>query len=135
MVSAFGGILVMIGFMMIAGSANDCDGACMEYANTLGEMALIIFLMMKRMQRVLCSPYIIGRWDIFPLKNMIGILVVMILERLKLQKQYSKTTYLRLINNAEVAYQRCVASGSEWGQNYWRTVINELLRKAQLTVH
>jgi hypothetical protein len=44
MVSAFGGILVMIGFMMIAGSANDCDGACMEYANTLGEMALIIFL-------------------------------------------------------------------------------------------
>ena len=34
----------MVGFMMIAGSANDCDGACMEYANTLGEMAFLVFL-------------------------------------------------------------------------------------------
>ena len=29
------------GIMMIAGSANDCDGACMEQANTLGEMISI----------------------------------------------------------------------------------------------
>ena len=44
MVSAFGGILVIIGFMMIAGSANDCDGKCIENANTLSEMALLVFL-------------------------------------------------------------------------------------------
>ena len=25
----------------MAGSANDCDGACMDTANTLGEMALV----------------------------------------------------------------------------------------------
>ena len=44
MVSVIGGFLVMVGFMMIAGSANDCDGACMENANTLGEMAFLVFL-------------------------------------------------------------------------------------------
>ena len=26
---------------MIAGSANDCDGACMETANTIGEMLIV----------------------------------------------------------------------------------------------
>ena len=26
---------------MMAGSANDCDGACMETANTIGEMLTI----------------------------------------------------------------------------------------------
>ena len=57
------------------------------------------------------------------------------MRRWTLQQQYSKTTYLRLIDNAEAAYLRCVASGSKWGQNYWRTVISELLRKAELTVH
>jgi len=27
--------------MAMAGSANDCDGACMETANTLGEMLIV----------------------------------------------------------------------------------------------
>ena len=30
--------------MAMAGSANDCDGACMETANTFGEMLLIAFV-------------------------------------------------------------------------------------------
>jgi hypothetical protein len=29
---------IFIGLVVAAGSANDCDGACMEQANTLGEM-------------------------------------------------------------------------------------------------
>jgi Co/Zn/Cd efflux system component len=29
---------------MMAGSANDCDGACMETANTLTEMLMVAFL-------------------------------------------------------------------------------------------
>ena len=33
--------LGFIGFVMIAGSAGDCDGACMDQANTLGEMLAI----------------------------------------------------------------------------------------------
>ena len=33
-----GAALVLIGIMMVAGSAGDCDGKCMEYANSLGEM-------------------------------------------------------------------------------------------------
>jgi len=28
----------------MAGSANDCDGACMETANTLSEMLMVAFL-------------------------------------------------------------------------------------------
>ena len=31
------GILVVVGLMMAAGSGGDCDGKCMEYANTIGE--------------------------------------------------------------------------------------------------
>ena len=31
------GILVVVGLMMAAGAGGDCDGKCMEYANTLGE--------------------------------------------------------------------------------------------------
>ena len=31
------GSLVVVGLMMAAGSGGDCDGKCMEYANTLGE--------------------------------------------------------------------------------------------------
>jgi hypothetical protein len=31
-----------IGFFMITGSAGDCDGACMDQANTMGEMLLLI---------------------------------------------------------------------------------------------
>ena len=29
----FGSLLVIFGLMVMAGSANDCDGKCMEYAN------------------------------------------------------------------------------------------------------
>jgi hypothetical protein len=42
--TVIGGILVFVGLMMMAGSANDCDGACMEQANTIGEMILVALL-------------------------------------------------------------------------------------------
>jgi hypothetical protein len=35
---------IFMGLMMVAGSAGDCDGACMENANTLGEMMAIILM-------------------------------------------------------------------------------------------
>ena len=38
-----GGTMIALGLMAVAGSANDCDGACMETANTLGEMMFIVF--------------------------------------------------------------------------------------------
>ena len=41
MKTIIGSILLGFGIMMMAGSANDCDGACMETANTLGEMLTI----------------------------------------------------------------------------------------------
>ena len=31
-------LLILIGIFMIAGSAGDCDGKCMDQANTLSEM-------------------------------------------------------------------------------------------------
>ena len=34
-------VLIAVGIMAMAGSANDCDGACMETANTLGEMLVV----------------------------------------------------------------------------------------------
>lgn len=34
--------VAVVGFMMIAGSAGDCDGKCMEQANTIGEMLTAI---------------------------------------------------------------------------------------------
>jgi len=37
----FGAISLVMGIMVAAGSAGDCDGKCMEYANTLPEMLLI----------------------------------------------------------------------------------------------
>lgn len=40
-VNGIAGILIVVGIMAMAGSANDCDGACMETANTLGEMLTI----------------------------------------------------------------------------------------------
>tara|TARA_R100001510_G_C7569246_1_gene146297 strand:- start:392 stop:532 length:141 start_codon:yes stop_codon:yes gene_type:complete len=43
----------------------------------------------------------------------------------------AKVDYERLIDNANTAYQRCVESGSEWGQNYWKGVISALLKKAK----
>lgn len=39
----FGGILLIVGLIIMAGSANDCDGECMETANTLGEMVMVAF--------------------------------------------------------------------------------------------
>ena len=33
-------ILFTTGIIMMAGSAGDCDGKCMEYANSLGEMLM-----------------------------------------------------------------------------------------------
>ena len=33
-----GGFLIFIGLMAVAGSVGDCDGKCMEYANTMEEM-------------------------------------------------------------------------------------------------
>ena len=39
----FGGILLIVGLIIMAGSANDCDGKCMETANTLGEMVMVAF--------------------------------------------------------------------------------------------
>lgn len=36
-----GAVMLMFGIIMMAGSAGDCDGKCMEQANTLGEMLMI----------------------------------------------------------------------------------------------
>ena len=33
-------ILIFGGIVVMAGSAGDCDGKCMEYANSLGEMLM-----------------------------------------------------------------------------------------------
>ena len=38
MMNIVGGFLIFIGLMAVAGSAGDCDGKCMEYANTMEEM-------------------------------------------------------------------------------------------------
>ena len=38
-----GGTMIALGLMAVAGSANDCDGKCVETANTLGEMMFIVF--------------------------------------------------------------------------------------------
>jgi Co/Zn/Cd efflux system component len=37
-------LLIITGIIMMAGSANDCDGKCMETANTLSEMLMIALL-------------------------------------------------------------------------------------------
>ena len=37
-------LLVFGGLMAMAGSANDCDGACIETANTIGEMLMVAFI-------------------------------------------------------------------------------------------
>ena len=36
-----GGTLMIVGLMMVAGAAGDCDGACMDQANSLGEMIAV----------------------------------------------------------------------------------------------
>ena len=40
-VNGTAGLLIILGIMAMAGSANDCDGACMETANTLVEMLIV----------------------------------------------------------------------------------------------
>ena len=42
MKSLLAAFFIFAGFVMMAGSANDCDGACMEQANTIGEMLTVI---------------------------------------------------------------------------------------------
>jgi len=44
MKSILGSFLIIAGILAMAGSANDCDGACMETANTLSEMAMVMFI-------------------------------------------------------------------------------------------
>jgi len=44
MKSILGSFLLIAGIIAMAGSANDCDGACMETANTLGEMMMVVFI-------------------------------------------------------------------------------------------
>ena len=41
MKNVIGAILIFGGLVVAAGSAGDCDGKCMEYANSLGDMLLI----------------------------------------------------------------------------------------------
>jgi len=41
MKQTIGFILIVVGMMVAAGSAGDCDGQCMEYANSLSEMLMI----------------------------------------------------------------------------------------------
>jgi hypothetical protein len=40
-INTIAALLVFGGLMAMAGSANDCDGACMDTANTLGEMLTV----------------------------------------------------------------------------------------------
>lgn len=42
LLNTFGTTLVILGFIAMAGSANDCDGACMEQANSLPVMLTVI---------------------------------------------------------------------------------------------
>jgi hypothetical protein len=44
MKSILGSFLIIAGIIAMAGSANDCDGACMDTANTLGEMLMVVFI-------------------------------------------------------------------------------------------
>lgn len=44
MLNITGIVMMIVGVLMMAGSAGDCDGKCMEYANTMGEMATMLIL-------------------------------------------------------------------------------------------
>ena len=44
MMNIVGGFLIFAGLMAVAGSAGDCDGKCMEYANTMEEMTMAIVI-------------------------------------------------------------------------------------------
>ena len=37
-INGIAGTLLMVGLIMMAGSAGDCDGKCVENANSIGEM-------------------------------------------------------------------------------------------------
>ena len=39
--TGFGALAFIVGLMMAAGSAGDCDGKCMEQANDLGTMLMV----------------------------------------------------------------------------------------------
>ena len=39
-----GAFFIFAGLVAIAGSAGDCDGKCMEYANSMEEMMIAIFI-------------------------------------------------------------------------------------------
>ena len=39
-----GAFLIILGIIAMAGSANDCGGACMENANTIPEMLMAAFI-------------------------------------------------------------------------------------------
>ena len=40
-INTISAILIVLGIIIMAGAANDCDGKCMETANTIGEMLTI----------------------------------------------------------------------------------------------
>ena len=40
----FGSVLIMLGLIAAAGMAGDCDGKCMENANTIGEMLTVMLI-------------------------------------------------------------------------------------------
>ena len=42
--SVLGITLAFVGILLIAGSANDCDGTCPENANTLWQMFQVLFV-------------------------------------------------------------------------------------------
>ena len=39
-INTISAILIVLGIIIMAGSANDCDGKCMEQANTISEMLM-----------------------------------------------------------------------------------------------
>jgi glycerol uptake facilitator-like aquaporin len=39
----FDGTCIALGLMVVAGSAGDCDGKCIENANSLGQMLFLVF--------------------------------------------------------------------------------------------
>ena len=44
LINVLGCFLIVAGIIAIAGSAGDCDGKCMEYANSMGEMMIALFI-------------------------------------------------------------------------------------------
>ena len=44
MLNITGMVMMIVGVLMMAGSAGDCDGKCMEYANTFSEKLIAVFI-------------------------------------------------------------------------------------------